>query len=72
MCLGVLLEGLNILALTQVLLLHFIIDRVLMAWKGSGDNHIWYSYYTDQTGWIPQEPAINGRTYFDTIPSGSL
>jgi hypothetical protein len=33
MCLGVLLEGLNILALTQVLLLHFIIDRVLMAWK---------------------------------------
>jgi len=67
MCLGVLLEGLNILARTQVLLLHFIIDRVLMAWKGSGDNHIWYSYYTDQTGWVPQEPAINGRTYFDTI-----
>jgi hypothetical protein len=66
------LQKLYLTLVDQVKHLRINNGKAYMAWKGSGDNHIWYSYYTDQTSWVPQEPAINGMTYFDTIPSGSL
>jgi hypothetical protein len=33
-----------------------------MAWKGSGDNHIWYSFFEPNSGWRPQEvvPHVGG------------
>jgi hypothetical protein len=39
-----------------------------MAWKGSGDNHIWYSFFEPNSGWRPQEvvPHVGGSDWLGT------